>query len=276
MHVTLTLCITISWSREGVVFFVLGHLAMSFLLPCPESTDAHCPFLGVLGPYPQSGVPFPRIHAHSLPMVQNITNVYLFFGAQLQTFTNPLQSTAWTTIQDIVLKKLVFLHHGTIKTRTNPEALCNVLVLCFTSVCIFMWRGVCATVPDPLYIQAWVLYMYRSRYCSTSICICTGVCAAVPACVCTGVIYAVPVPVYIQVCVLLYLYLNMYRHVCCSTCNCICTGVCAAVPAYVYVCCCTFPCIYTCTGVCALCSVLVFISACAVGPVPAYVQACVI
>ncbi len=29
-----------------------GHLAMSPLLPCPESTDAHCPFLGVRGPLP--------------------------------------------------------------------------------------------------------------------------------------------------------------------------------------------------------------------------------
>ncbi len=50
MQATLTLCITISWSREGAVFFVLGHLATASLLPCPESTDAHCLFLGVRGP----------------------------------------------------------------------------------------------------------------------------------------------------------------------------------------------------------------------------------
>jgi hypothetical protein len=63
VHTTLTLCI--SWSGEGAVFFVLGHLAMSSLLPCPESTDAHCPFLGVRGPLPPKWRPLsqdPRTH----------------------------------------------------------------------------------------------------------------------------------------------------------------------------------------------------------------------
>ncbi len=142
------------------------------------------PSWGYGAPYPQSGVPFPRIHAHSVPMVQNITNVYLFFGAQLQTFTNPLQPTAWTPIQDIVLKELVFLHPVTIKTRTYPEALCNALVLCFVyverRVCYCTWpfihTGVSAVVPVPVYVQA---------------------------------ISAVPVPVYVQAWVLLHLYLYM-------------------------------------------------------------------
>ncbi len=68
---TLTLCITVSWSRYGAIFCVLGHLAMSSLLHCPEPTAAHYPSLGAEAPYPQSGSPFPRIRAHYFPMVQN-------------------------------------------------------------------------------------------------------------------------------------------------------------------------------------------------------------
>jgi hypothetical protein len=44
---------------------------MSSLLPCPDLTDAHYPPLGAGAPYPQNGVPSPRIRAYSLPMVQN-------------------------------------------------------------------------------------------------------------------------------------------------------------------------------------------------------------
>jgi hypothetical protein len=49
---TLTLCITGSCSHNGAVFCVLGHLAMSSLLHCPESTAAHHPSLEDRGPLP--------------------------------------------------------------------------------------------------------------------------------------------------------------------------------------------------------------------------------
>jgi hypothetical protein len=67
----LTLCITASWSRGGTVSRVSGQAAMSLLLHCPEPTAALHPFLGGRVPCSQGGVPFPRIHAHSLPIVQN-------------------------------------------------------------------------------------------------------------------------------------------------------------------------------------------------------------
>jgi hypothetical protein len=69
---TLTLCMIISWSRDGAIFFVLSHFAMSSLLPCPDSTDAHHPPLGARGLLPQKWRPLPRICAYSLPIVQNI------------------------------------------------------------------------------------------------------------------------------------------------------------------------------------------------------------
>ncbi len=47
------------------------HFVMSSHLPCPGSTDAHCLPLGARAPRPQSGVPSPRVRAHSLFRVQN-------------------------------------------------------------------------------------------------------------------------------------------------------------------------------------------------------------
>ncbi len=86
MCMTLTLCIISSWSREEVVFLVLSHLATSSLLPCLELTDAHCPFLGALGPLPPKWRPLsqdPRIlpphgSEHKGP-TNNFTNKYFTF-----------------------------------------------------------------------------------------------------------------------------------------------------------------------------------------------------
>jgi hypothetical protein len=63
---TLTLCITASWSRDGAVFCVLSHLAMSSLLHCPDPTAAHYPFLGGRGPLPPKWRPFSQ-DPHTLP-----------------------------------------------------------------------------------------------------------------------------------------------------------------------------------------------------------------
>jgi hypothetical protein len=57
---TLTLCITASWSPDEAVFCVLGHLAMSSLLHCPDPIAAHYPFLGDRGPLPPKWHPFPQ------------------------------------------------------------------------------------------------------------------------------------------------------------------------------------------------------------------------
>jgi hypothetical protein len=46
--ITLTLCITVSWSRGETVSLVCGHAAMSLLLHCPEPTAAPPPSLGGL------------------------------------------------------------------------------------------------------------------------------------------------------------------------------------------------------------------------------------
>ncbi len=70
MHNDTYSVLIVPWSRDGAVFLVLNHFAMSSLLPCPDSTDAHHPLWGPGAPYPQNGVPFPRIHAYSLPMVR--------------------------------------------------------------------------------------------------------------------------------------------------------------------------------------------------------------
>jgi hypothetical protein len=72
---TLTLCMIVPSSRDGVIFLAFGHFAMSSHLRCPDSTDAHCPLLGAQGPRPQRGVPSPRVRAHFLSRVQNSTNV---------------------------------------------------------------------------------------------------------------------------------------------------------------------------------------------------------
>jgi hypothetical protein len=63
---TLTLCITASWSRDGAVFCVLGHLAMSSLLHWLDPTAAHYPFLGDRGPLPPKWHPFSQ-DLHTLP-----------------------------------------------------------------------------------------------------------------------------------------------------------------------------------------------------------------
>ncbi len=67
IHITLTLCITISWSREGAVFYVLGHLATSSLLPCLGPTDSHCPLLGDRGPLPPKWHPLSQDPHTSFP-----------------------------------------------------------------------------------------------------------------------------------------------------------------------------------------------------------------
>ncbi len=46
----------------------------SSLLPCLDSTDAHCPLLGAWPP-PQSRVPSPRVRAYSPPRVRNNTSL---------------------------------------------------------------------------------------------------------------------------------------------------------------------------------------------------------
>jgi hypothetical protein len=84
---TLTLCMIIPWSRDGVVFLAFGHFAMSSHLPCPGSTDAHCPPLGARGPRPQRGVPSPRVHTHSLSRVQNM---YLYIIQILDAFASAI------------------------------------------------------------------------------------------------------------------------------------------------------------------------------------------
>jgi hypothetical protein len=56
---TLTLCITVSWSRGKTVSRVFGHAAMSLLLHCPEPTAAPPPFLG------GRALLFPRWHPFS-------------------------------------------------------------------------------------------------------------------------------------------------------------------------------------------------------------------
>jgi hypothetical protein len=66
IHITLTLCITISCNREGAVFCVLGHFAMSSLLPCLGPTDSHCPLLGDRGPLPPKWRPLSQ-DPHTLP-----------------------------------------------------------------------------------------------------------------------------------------------------------------------------------------------------------------
>ncbi len=68
--ITLTLCITASWSRGETVSRVCGHAAMSLLLHCPEPAVVLRLFLGDRAPRPKGGIPFPRIHAHSLPTVR--------------------------------------------------------------------------------------------------------------------------------------------------------------------------------------------------------------
>ncbi len=68
---TLTLCMIVPWSCDGVVFLASTHLATSSLLPCPDSTVAHRPPLGAPVPPPPKWRPSPRVRAHSLSRVQN-------------------------------------------------------------------------------------------------------------------------------------------------------------------------------------------------------------
>ncbi len=57
---TLTLCMIVPWSRDGVVFLASTHLVTSSHLPCPDSTDAHRPPLGAQVPPPPKWRPFPQ------------------------------------------------------------------------------------------------------------------------------------------------------------------------------------------------------------------------
>ncbi len=86
MHTTLTLCITASWSRDGAVFCVLGHFAMSSLLHCPDPTAAHYPFLGDRGPLPPKWRPFPQdprtLPSHGSEQLQLFFSLLLLITGQ--------------------------------------------------------------------------------------------------------------------------------------------------------------------------------------------------
>jgi hypothetical protein len=68
--ITLTLCITASWSRGETVSRVCGHAAMSLLLHCPEPTVVLRLFLGGRAPAPKVASLFPgSMHTPFLPSV---------------------------------------------------------------------------------------------------------------------------------------------------------------------------------------------------------------
>ncbi len=91
---TLTLCITASWSCGRAVFCVLGHLAVSSLLHCPEPTAAHYPSLGDWAPLSPKWHPFsqdpPMLPPHGSEHLVRISSswkvveiVGIFFGKNL-------------------------------------------------------------------------------------------------------------------------------------------------------------------------------------------------
>jgi hypothetical protein len=68
---TLTLCMTVPWSRDGVIFFVLRLLLCLLSSPVQTQLTLVVSHWGPGAPCPQSGVPFSRVRAHSLSRVQN-------------------------------------------------------------------------------------------------------------------------------------------------------------------------------------------------------------
>jgi hypothetical protein len=68
---TLTLCMIVPWSHDGVVFLALRHFLRLLSSPVRTQLMLIVPCWGPWSPHPQSGVPSPRVHTYSPPRVRN-------------------------------------------------------------------------------------------------------------------------------------------------------------------------------------------------------------
>jgi hypothetical protein len=137
---TLTMCMVVLWSRDGVVFLASKHLVTSSHLPCPDSTDAHWPPLGARVPHPYNGIPSYRIRAHSPFRVQNSYDI----SAETPTVLKGL-------LRHIKYFVKVFQFHVHIRVRVRFRVHVH---FCVLSVSVSMSVSLCISVSISMSVSA--------------------------------------------------------------------------------------------------------------------------